>query len=324
MTGSKKQLHPCQLSKHWLALWLEAFIGTFLFLVFFAFTVLCAVSKTRRPRNIKSLSADQRNRCFALLSSFAVVAASTQLHANAGTAGRLPHRGVERRDLTGEADIAGSSPTPSYFIEGGVGLCTSQEVQVNLTAIDAPSETEISELLSHLRAQFESEGKILSSFDVTHLFTPGHVHWLVNSNVVSCPATVALESELVLAFSRSMVNYPEAQAEIAAIQDTVATQEDKWTQFFKPTMNLISCNNTDEQDMYNPSLQGTVDEFGEPVRWVSGPNRQFEKMMRWVMNRIPNGLVFMKEFDTVPQMDNHFGNLLGQINHHEPLYMLGR
>ena len=77
--------------------------------------------------------------------------------------------------------------------------------------------------------------------------------------------------------------------------------------------------------MYDPSLQGTVDEFGEPVRWVSGPNRQFEKMMRWVMNRIPNGLVFMKEFDTVPQMDNHFGNLLGQIiNHHEPLYMLGR
>ena len=70
--------------------------------------------------------------------------------------------------------------------------------------------------------------------------------------------------------------------------------------------------------------RGTVDEYGESVRWVAGPNRQFEKMMRWVMENIPNGLVFMKEFDTVPQMDNHFGNLLEEVYKSMPFYVLGR
>jgi hypothetical protein len=130
--------------------------------------------------------------------------------------------------------------------------------------------------------------------------------------------------QLVLAFSRDLNDYPAALGEVNAVLAAIETQEQPWTHHFDSKVQVLNCNNTDEQDMYDPSLQGTVDEFGEPVRWVSGPNRQFEKMMRWVMNRIPNGLVFMKEFDTVPQMDNHFGNLLGQINHHEPLYMLGR
>ena len=75
--------------------------------------------------------------------------------------------------------------------------------------------------------------------------------------------------------------------------------------------------------MYDPSRQGVIDEFGEPVRWVAGPNRQFEKMMRHVMENIPNSFVFMKEFDTTPQMENHFGNLFDEIAQNEPFYMLG-
>ena len=63
--------------------------------------------------------------------------------------------------------------------------------------------------------------------------------------------------------------------------------------------------------------------FGS-TRWVAGPNRQFQKMMRWVMENIPNAVVFMKEFDTIPQMDNHFGNLMDEINENQPFYMLGR
>ena len=76
--------------------------------------------------------------------------------------------------------------------------------------------------------------------------------------------------------------------------------------------------------MYDPSTQGVIDEFGEPVRWVAGPNRQFEKMMRHVMENIPNSFVFLKEFDTTPQMENHFGNLFDEIAQNEPFYMLGR
>ena len=75
--------------------------------------------------------------------------------------------------------------------------------------------------------------------------------------------------------------------------------------------------------MYEPTLQGTVDEFGEPVRWVEGPNRQFEKMMRFVMDTIPNGIVFMKEFDTKARKDNHFGNLLEDVESQQPFMVLG-
>ena len=31
----------------------------------------------------------------------------------------------------------------------------------------------------------------------------------------------------------------------------------------------------------------------------------------------------MKEFDTTPQMENHFGNLFDEIAQNEPFYMLG-
>merc|ERR1712159_592800 len=77
------------------------------------------------------------------------------------------------------------------------------------------------------------------------------------------------------------------------------------------------------EDMYEPTQQGTVDEFGEPVRWVEGPNRQFEKMMRFVMDTIPNGIVFMKEFDTKARKDNHFGNLLEDVESQQPFMVLG-
>ena len=47
-------------------------------------------------------------------------------------------------------------------------------------------------------------------------------------------------------------------------------------------------------------------------------------MMRHVMDIVPNGIIFMKEFDTVPQVDNHYGILLDEIQQNEPFYMLGR
>jgi len=129
---------------------------------------------------------------------------------------------------------------------------------------------------------------------------------------------------LVLAFSRNLDDYPDARAEVKEIQAAVQAQEEAWTLFFAPQVDSFNCNNTDVTDLYDPSLQGTIDEFGTAVRWVAGPNRQFEKMMRWVMENIPNAVVFMKEFDTIPQMDNHFGNLMDEINENQPFYMLGR
>jgi hypothetical protein len=130
--------------------------------------------------------------------------------------------------------------------------------------------------------------------------------------------------KLVLAFSRDLQDYAELEAQVSEVQAVVAAQEESWTRFFTPNVESFNCNNTLEEDMYDPSQQGKVDEFGDAVRWVGGPNRQFEKMMRWVMENIPNAVVFMKEFDTVPQMDNHFGNLLDEIIQKEPFYMLGR
>ena len=62
----------------------------------------------------------------------------------------------------------------------------------------------------------------------------------------------------------------------------------------------------------------------EAVRWVDGPNRQFEKMMRWVAETVPRAMVFVKEIDTVPQKDNHYVNLLGEIDDKEPFFVLGR
>ena len=101
-----------------------------------------------------------------------------------------------------------------------------------------------------------------------------------------------------------------------------------WTRHFITDVDIFSCDNTEEEDTYKPTLQGQVDEFGEPVRWVAGPNRQFEKMMRRVMENIPDDyserLVFMKVFDTVPQRDNHFGNLLEEVYQNTPFYVLGR
>jgi hypothetical protein len=129
---------------------------------------------------------------------------------------------------------------------------------------------------------------------------------------------------LVLAFSRTLDDYPEALAEVQTIQAAVKAQDEAWTLYFAPDVLSFNCSNTDVTDLYDPSLQGTVDEYGESVRWVAGPNRQFEKMMRRVMENIPNGLVFMKEFDTVPQMDNHFGNLLEEVYKSMPFYVLGR
>ena len=130
--------------------------------------------------------------------------------------------------------------------------------------------------------------------------------------------------KLVLAFSRDLQDYPEVESQVVEVRAAVAAQEESWTRYFTPNVESFNCNNTMEEDMYDPSRQGKVDEFGDAVRWVGGPNRQFEKMMRWVMENIPNAIVFMKEFDTVPQMDNHFGNLLDEIIEKQPFYMLGR
>jgi hypothetical protein len=140
------------------------------------------------------------------------------------------------------------------------------------------------------------------------------------------PFTAATQNKiyLVLAFSRNLDDYPTAKTQSMAIKADVEAQELAWTRHFITNVDLFSCNNTEEEDTYSPILQGQVDDFGEPVRWVAGPNRQFEKMMRRVMENIPNGLVFMKEFDTVPQMDNHFGNLLEEVYKSMPFYVLGR
>ena len=132
------------------------------------------------------------------------------------------------------------------------------------------------------------------------------------------------EITLVLAFSRSLDDYPEAMEIANEITAAVETQKEPWTRYFNPEVQIINCNNTDAEDIYDPTLQGNVDEFGDPVRWVGGPNLQFQKMMRWMIENIPNGMVFMKEFDTVPQVDNHFGNLLAEIERNQPVYMLGR
>ena len=104
----------------------------------------------------------------------------------------------------------------------------------------------------------------------------------------------------------------------------MAAQVEPWTRHFSPEIDTFNCNNTDDDDVYDPSLQGSVDEFGEDVRWVAGPNRQFEKIMRWVVMNIPNAVVFLKEFDSVPQMDNHFGAVVDEIHRSQPFYMLGR
>jgi hypothetical protein len=130
--------------------------------------------------------------------------------------------------------------------------------------------------------------------------------------------------KLVLAFSRDLDDYHDARDEVAELQNYVAAQAEPWTRHFYPQIDSFSCNNTDDSDMYDPSLQDTVDEFGEVVRWVAGPNRQFEKMMRWIMSNIPNAIVFLKEFDSVPQMDNHFGTVIDEIHQSQPFYMLGR
>ena len=128
----------------------------------------------------------------------------------------------------------------------------------------------------------------------------------------------------MLAFSRNLDDFPDISEHVAGVQATVAAQEEPWTQYFHSDVRLFSCNNTEEEDLYNPSKQGTTDEFGDEVRWVEGPNRQFEKMMRWVMENIPDAMVFMKEFDTVPQVENHYVNLLHEIQNKKPFYMLGR
>ena len=144
------------------------------------------------------------------------------------------------------------------------------------------------------------------------------------------PFTAATQNKiyLVLAFSRNLDDYPTAKAQSMAIQADIEAQELAWTRHFITDVDVFSCDNTEEEDTYKPTLQGQVDEFGEPVRWVAGPNRQFEKMMRRVMENIPDDyserLVFMKEFDTVPQRDNHFGNLLEEVYQNTPFYVLGR
>ena len=130
--------------------------------------------------------------------------------------------------------------------------------------------------------------------------------------------------KLVLAFSRTLSDYPEAEFYANEVSTIVAAQQEPWTQYFMPDVELFDCSNTESEDLYDPHQQGTMDEFGEEVRWVSGPNRQFEKMMRHVMDIVPNGIIFMKEFDTVPQVDNHYGILLDEIQQNEPFYMLGR
>jgi hypothetical protein len=140
------------------------------------------------------------------------------------------------------------------------------------------------------------------------------------------PSNTILEANitLVLAFSKNLDDFPNISEHVAGVQAAVAAQNESWTKYFHSEVRLFSCNNTEEEDQYDPSKQGTIDEFGEVIRWVEGPNRQFEKMMRWAMENIPNAMIFMKEFDTVPQMDNHYINLLNEIQENEPFYMLGR
>ena len=133
-----------------------------------------------------------------------------------------------------------------------------------------------------------------------------------------------LTVKLVFAFSRNLDDFPDAVKAVTDVSTAVKAQKEPWTRYFNPEVQIINCNNTDAEDIYDPTLQGKVDEFGDPVRWVGGPNLQFQKMMRWMIENIPNGIVFMKEFDTVPQVDNHFGNLLAEIERNQPVYMLGR
>ena len=98
--------------------------------------------------------------------------------------------------------------------------------------------------------------------------------------------------KLVLAFSRDLQDYPEVESQVVEVRAAVAAQEESWTRYFTPNVESFNCKNTMEEDMYDPSQQGMVNEFGDAVRWVGGPNRQFEKMMRWVMENIPNAIVF--------------------------------
>ena len=217
-------------------------------------------------------------------------------------------------------------------------------VELKLHATRIPADEDRARVLR--AAKIEFKGKQITNFKLAPSYTNGTMFWLVNFDVATAfdgggaandgdnydsegiiaptRAPTMPKTTLVLGFSRNLKDHPDDSRHADEIQAAVAAQEEPWTRYFKPKVVIVNCNNTQEKDTYKASLQGREDEFGEPVRWVEGPNRQFEAMMRWVMRHIPEAMVFMKEFDTVPQMDNHFGNLLKDIKRNQPFYMLGR
>jgi hypothetical protein len=214
----------------------------------------------------------------------------------------------------------------------------SASVELRLKSARNLRDTDRGRLLTAIKSRFD--GKEIENFRITNISdanqVPAIVYWLVRFDVAEYadfetkPKTVislsnaTTLSRLVLAFSRNLDDYPEAKERSLGIQAAIEAQEEPWTRYFSPDVALLSCDNDEEDDLYSPEQQGTSDEFGNAVRWVNGPNRQFEKMMRFVMEQIPNGLVFVKEFDTLPQMNNHFGNLLEEIYRNQPFNILGR
>ena len=226
-------------------------------------------------------------------------------------------------------------------------------VELKLTATGIPTEQDKTNLFEAFKLDFN--GKIIMNFHVTW-YAEDAIYWLVSFDVVrtsdyeayygvaamasptlalamapnaapptsTVPGTTSPRTTLVLAFSRDLDDFLEARQQAEDIEAAVAAQEETWTKYFKPKVEIYSCNNTAREDTYIPALQGQNDAAGEPVQWVEGPNRQFEKMMRRVMENIPDAVVFMKEFDTVPQMDNHYGKLLQEVQQNRPFHMLGR
>lgn len=119
--------------------------------------------------------------------------------------------------------------------------------------------------------------------------------------------------DLYLVFSR---NLEDAKKTNDVVQNILEAHTAPWRKCFRE-VTALSAGIHPEDDIYNPALQDTN------VKWVNGPNRQFERTFRMLQQK-EYEVMYLMESDSVPLKENWLSMLVQEMENLAPFSVMGR
>eukprot|EP00581_Thalassiosira_minuscula_P002176 CAMPEP_0183743102 /NCGR_PEP_ID=MMETSP0737-20130205/65044_1 /TAXON_ID=385413 /ORGANISM="Thalassiosira miniscula, Strain CCMP1093" /LENGTH=550 /DNA_ID=CAMNT_0025978707 /DNA_START=198 /DNA_END=1851 /DNA_ORIENTATION=+ len=166
--------------------------------------------------------------------------------------------------------------------------------------------------------QFERVFRFVQSqkkYDLWYLMEPDVFpqknYWLDN---LLEEITVA-QPGLILTFPRE--GDPQRYADVYAAYEKIKEMSEHWGCI--KSVDIFFAGLTVEEDTYSSYFA----ELGGVLNWVNGPNRQFERVFRYVQSQTKYDLWYLMEPDVFPQKNYWLDNLLEEITVAQPFAILG-